>query len=98
VKQRVVSASCHAGVRVALEPPRGLKPTLLRSYASLPAGCLSSCNSCGRGQQWQRLVFVAALLHGLLKVRNEGTANPILLYLTTRNSVLPWLLILLQGR
>jgi hypothetical protein len=24
-----------AGVRVVLEPPRGLKPTLLRSYASL---------------------------------------------------------------
>lgn len=64
--------SCPAvltGVRVALEPPRGLKPTLLRSYASLPAGCLASCNSCGRGQQWQRLVFVTALLHGLLQVR-----------------------------
>jgi hypothetical protein len=57
-----------AGVRVALEPPRGLKPTLLRSYASLPAACLSACNSCGRGQQWQRLAFVAALLHGLLQV------------------------------
>jgi hypothetical protein len=66
-------------VRVALEPPRGLKPTLLRSYASLPAACLSACNSCGRGQQWQRLVFVASLLHGLLQVcvmiENDGVVG-----------------------
>ncbi|WIA17601.1 hypothetical protein OEZ85_014416 [Tetradesmus obliquus] len=65
------AAVLQKGVRVALEPPRGLKPTLLRSYASLPAGCLASCNSCGRGQHWQRLVFVAALLHGLLQERRK---------------------------
>ncbi|WIA37814.1 hypothetical protein OEZ86_014676 [Tetradesmus obliquus] len=65
------AAVLQKGVRVALEPPRGLKPTLLRSYASLPAGCLASCNSCGRGQQWQRLVFVTALLHGLLQERRK---------------------------
>lgn len=59
------------GVRVALEPPRGLKPTMLRSYAALPPGCLSAFNGTGNSRQWQRLVFVAALLHGLVQERRR---------------------------
>jgi hypothetical protein len=65
------AAVLHKGVRLFLEPPRGLKPTLLSIYSSLPPGYLASCDSCGRGQQWQRLVFVGALLHGLLCERRR---------------------------
>lgn len=61
----------HKGVRLFLEPPRGLKPTVLALYSSLQQGCLASCDASGRGQQWQRLVFAAAVLHGLLCERRR---------------------------
>ena len=61
----------HKGVRLFLEPHRGLKPTLLGIYSSLPRGYLSSCDGCGRGPQWRQLVFAGALLHGLLCERRR---------------------------
>jgi hypothetical protein len=64
-------AVLHKGVRMFLEPPRGLKPTLLSIYSSLPRGHLSACDSCGRGQHWRQLVFAGALLHGLLCERRR---------------------------
>jgi len=65
------SAVLHKAVKLFVEPPRGLKPRLISIYSSLPQGYLSSCDSCGRGQQWQRLVFAGALLHGLLCERRR---------------------------
>lgn len=61
----------HKGVRLFLEPHRGLKPTLLGIYASLPRGYLAACDGCGRGPQWRQLVFAGALLHGLLCERRR---------------------------
>jgi hypothetical protein len=65
------AAVLQKGVRLFLEPPRGLKPTLLSTYASLHPGFLSACDGCGQGRQWQRLVFAGALLHGLLCERRR---------------------------
>lgn len=64
-------AVLQKGVRLFLEPPRGLKPSLLSIYASLPPGFLSACDGCGRGRQWQALVFAGALLHGLMCERRR---------------------------
>jgi hypothetical protein len=64
-------AVMHRGVRVVLERPRGVKAQLLKAYSSLPPALLASCSACGREVQWQRLLFVASLLHSLLCERRR---------------------------
>eukprot|EP00879_Flechtneria_rotunda_P015623 GHRR01016340.1.p1 GENE.GHRR01016340.1~~GHRR01016340.1.p1 ORF type:complete len:436 (+),score=144.24 GHRR01016340.1:789-2096(+) len=59
------------GIRIALEPPRGLKPVLAHSYVSLQEGYLAACNGSGRGLEWQRLVFAAAFLHAVIRERRQ---------------------------
>ena len=54
-------AVLQAAVKVTVEPPRGVRATLLRAYQGLEPGALDACPE--RPQEWRRLVFACSLFH-----------------------------------
>lgn len=54
-------AVLQAAVKVTVEPPRGVRATLLRAYKALPAGHMDACPA--RPKEWRRLVFACSLFH-----------------------------------
>lgn len=64
-------AVLQAAVKVAVEPPRGVRAQALRALAALPPGHLSACDAAGRGPEWRRLVLSGVLLHAVVQERRR---------------------------
>jgi hypothetical protein len=59
--EHVPPAVLQAAVKVAVEPPMGVRATLLRAYQGLEPGALDACP--GVPSEWRRLVFACSLFH-----------------------------------
>ncbi|KAK9815239.1 hypothetical protein WJX72_000483 [[Myrmecia] bisecta] len=57
------------GIKVTMEPPRGVRANLLRTYTTMPEGLLASCPK--QPQTWRSLVFAMAFFHAVVLERRK---------------------------
>lgn len=60
-------------VKLTVEPPRGMKANLKRSYTSIHQSTLDKFNAAGEGkpQTWRKLLFSLAFFHAALQERRK---------------------------
>ena len=61
----------QTGVKVTLEPPKGVRANMLRSYGTLSEASLAACDAEGCGVEYRRLVFVTSFLHAVMQERRK---------------------------
>ena len=62
------AAILQSGVKMTLEPPKGLKANLLRQYARLSDQQLAGCS---KPLEWRRLLFGMCLFHAVIQDRRK---------------------------
>lgn len=60
------------GVKMTLEPPKGLKANLLRQYNRFTEQYLAGCN---KPLEWRRLLFGMCLFHAVIQVSDSIRAG-----------------------
>lgn len=63
------SAILQNSNKITLEPPRGLKPNLMRSMKELSEDVLSYCPD--RNQEWIRCLYSLIFFHGIVQERRK---------------------------
>ena len=58
----------QSGIKVTMEPPKGIRANILRSYADLPTDFLDSCSKPG---PWKKLVFSCVFFHAVIQERRK---------------------------
>jgi dynein heavy chain len=53
------------GSKLTLEPPRGLKANLKKSFANLTDDFLKTCEA--RSQDWHKLLFSLSFFHAIIQ-------------------------------
>ncbi|KAI5076359.1 hypothetical protein GOP47_0008424 [Adiantum capillus-veneris] len=56
------------GVKMTLEPPKGLKSNLLRSYLRYTEKIL---NDCAKPEEWKKFLFATCLFHAVIQERRK---------------------------
>lgn len=56
------------GVKMTLEPPKGLRANLVRSYLRFTDKILNDCN---KPEEWKRLLFATCLFHAVIQERRK---------------------------
>ncbi|KAJ7552868.1 hypothetical protein O6H91_06G073600 [Diphasiastrum complanatum] len=56
------------GVKMTLEPPKGLKANLLRSYLRFTDKIM---NDCAKPEEWKKLIFATCLFHAVIQERRK---------------------------
>jgi dynein heavy chain len=54
------------GVKMTLEPPKGLKANVRRTYLAMDAGYMEAS---AKPREWRKLLFAIALFHALVQAR-----------------------------
>ena len=57
------------GVKMAIEPPKGLRANLVGSYSNAPLNQEGYLESCGKPEKFQRLCYALCMFHALLQER-----------------------------
>lgn len=58
----------QSGIKVTMEPPKGIRANVLRSYADQPSGFLDSCT---KPAPWKKLVFACTFFHAVIQERRK---------------------------
>jgi dynein heavy chain len=61
----------QTGVKVTLEPPKGVRANMLRSFGTLSEANLTACDAGGCGAEYRRLLFVTSFVHAVLQERRK---------------------------
>ena len=58
----------QSGIKVTMEPPKGIRANILRSYSDQPKGFLDSCS---KPASWKKLVFACNFFHAVIQERRK---------------------------
>ncbi|QDZ24237.1 heavy chain of dynein [Chloropicon primus] len=58
----------QSGIKVTMEPPKGIRANILRSYADQPPAFLDSCT---KPAPWKKLVFACNFFHAVIQERRK---------------------------
>jgi len=58
----------QAGVKITMEPPKGLRANLRRSYTNMPEGILHSCQ---KPEEWRKLIYSLSFFHAVIQERRK---------------------------
>ena len=58
----------QSGIKVTMEPPKGIRANILRSYADQPPEFLDSCT---KPAPWKKLVFACNFFHAVIQERRK---------------------------
>eukprot|EP00668_Euglena_longa_P039207 GGOE01050460.1.p1 GENE.GGOE01050460.1~~GGOE01050460.1.p1 ORF type:complete len:2722 (-),score=1086.70 GGOE01050460.1:98-8140(-) len=59
------------GVKMIVEPPKGLQANVLRSFTGDPLSDKTFYNSCNKPQRWKKLVFGLCFFHAVIQERRS---------------------------
>lgn len=59
----------QTSIKITLEPPKGVRANLLRTYADFPEGFLESCSK--KQEAWRKLVFACSFFHAVVQERRK---------------------------